>query len=61
MCENGIICPEPLRVSLCWEMTSTDDVLTVLNKEVGYVEFALIGHAKGSEGDEVHGTVLSLK
>ncbi|KAL3082400.1 hypothetical protein niasHT_038466 [Heterodera trifolii] len=55
MRNKGIVCVPPVRVSICW-CTSVNEVLNVLHKEAlnGGVEFCLIGHAKGFEGDDVH-------
>ncbi|KAL3109634.1 hypothetical protein niasHT_018832 [Heterodera trifolii] len=64
MRNKGIVCAPPVRVSIYW-FTSVNEVLNVLLKEAGPlkggVQFCLIGHAKGSEGDDVHATIKAFE
>uniref|UniRef100_A0A183BQZ0 SET domain-containing protein n=1 Tax=Globodera pallida TaxID=36090 RepID=A0A183BQZ0_GLOPA len=57
MCAKGILCPPPSSIFIHWGI-STSDVINILRKEAdNHAEFALIGHAKGSEGDDVHAAI----
>uniref|UniRef100_A0A914GZ00 Piwi domain-containing protein n=1 Tax=Globodera rostochiensis TaxID=31243 RepID=A0A914GZ00_GLORO len=54
MCAKGIMCPPPSSIFIHWG-NAASDVMNILRKEAdNHAEFALIGHAKGSEGDDVH-------
>uniref|UniRef100_A0A914GZ19 Uncharacterized protein n=1 Tax=Globodera rostochiensis TaxID=31243 RepID=A0A914GZ19_GLORO len=57
MRSRGIECPEPSAIYLHWG-NAASDVMNILRKEAdNHAEFALIGHAKGSEGDDVHAAI----